>query len=167
MPSAHTVQCTFVCAPRTRGPGAASPGVNKLSLSPDPNCPWKKNSRKQKSPPFPACANAWSEPQTGLQLPVGPQDGCKLTKNIVAVSQLATIFFRERFGVSLTLRPFFSIHTSMDMRLPVGLRFSTELPCHIPAEGEPRVSVFQGTQSRCTAFVVHTIGSAAPLGQTH
>ena len=47
------------------------------------------------------CANTWSELQTGLPLPVRPQYGRKVTKNIGHAPQLRTIFFRERFGVSL------------------------------------------------------------------
>ena len=40
--------------------------------------------------------------QSDLRGACGPQDGGKLTKNIVPVAQLSTIFFRVPFGVSLS-----------------------------------------------------------------
>ena len=40
--------------------------------------------------------------QSDLRGACGPQDGCKLTKNIVPGCHLAPVFFRVPFGVSLT-----------------------------------------------------------------
>ena len=39
--------------------------------------------------------------QSDLRGACGPQDGCKLTKNIVPAPQMRSVFFRVSFGVSL------------------------------------------------------------------
>ena len=42
--------------------------------------------------------------QSDLRGACGPQDGCKLTKNIVPAPQMRSVFFRVSFGVSLKFR---------------------------------------------------------------
>ena len=77
-----------------------------LGFRENPTCHHKKNSRKQKSSPFPACANnlvsckQGSNYQSDLRM-VASGVLLKLTKNIVPVSQLGPIFFRDPLIFSL------------------------------------------------------------------
>ena len=90
--------------------------------------PWLRERLKKNRPRFPPARTPGLSCKQVDSVPLGPQDGRKLTKNIDPLAHLSHGFFRDPIGVSMNLLSFF-IQTAPTIVwrnfsfIPLGLAF--------------------------------------------